>query len=216
MKKILIVLGLVTATIFSCTEKKEEQIVDQSEKAIEMTQEEPSDIVEGVVKHSAVKWTGFKTSEKLAVSGIFDAVQVTNTNEGKTPEEVLQGAKVRVAVSSINSGLEERDSRLKMIFFGAMANTSDIYGDINFRSGKTYINFTFNNTSKEYEVQSNFASNIFTIKTTINLADFNALPAIDALNQACGDLHKGADGVSKTWSEVEIEGTITFSDSFGK
>ena len=40
--------------------------------------------------------------------------------------------------------------------------------------------------------------------------------ALEALNQACLELHKGADGVSKTWSLVHIKGQVEFSDSFGK
>lgn len=46
--------------------------------------------------------------------------------------------------------------------------------------------------------------------------DFNTGKAMEALNQACFELHKGADGVSKTWSEVHIKGQVEFSDSFGK
>ena len=216
MKKIAIVLALVGVTVFSCSENKIEETVEATVEEVEVTQEEPSDIVEGVVKQSTIKWTGFKTTEKVAVSGTFDAVQVTNTKDGKTPEEVLQGAKVRTVVSSINSGLDERDGKLKMILFGAMENTSDIYGVINFKGGKTYITFTLNNVSKEYEVASKFENNVFTINTTIDLAHFNANPAVDALNKACAELHKGADGVSKTWTEVDIEGQVEFTEDFGK
>ena len=78
------------------------------------------------------------------------------------------------------------------------------------------INFTLNDVSKEYEVESKFENNTFTIHTTVNLADFNANAAVEALNKACFDLHKGADGVSKTWSEVDIEGIVEFSDNLGK
>jgi len=215
MKKIAIVLGLVGVTLFSCAENKAEEVVETAVEEIEVSQEEPSDIIDGVIKQSTVKWTGFKTNDKVAVSGTFGAVQVSNTKKGTTPEEVLQGAQVRVVVSSIDSGLEERDGKLKMILFGAMENTSDIYGVINFKGGKTYITFTLNNLSKEYEVQSKFENNIFTINTTVNLAHFNANAAVDALNKACEDLHKGADGITKTWSEVEIEGQIEFSEEFG-
>ena len=145
MKKIAIVLGVVCLTTFSCTENKVEENVNKPIEEVVVTQEEPSDIVDGVVKNSVVKWTGFKTTEKLAVNGTFDAVQVTDTKEGTTPEQVLEGAKVRVVVSSINSGAEDRDGKLKMILFGAMENTADIYGVINFKGGKTYITFTLNN-----------------------------------------------------------------------
>lgn len=216
MKKILIVLGVVSLTAFSCTENKVEENVNTPVEEVVVTQEEPSDIVDGVVKNSVVKWTGFKTTEKLAVNGTFDAVQVTDTKEGSTPEQVLEGAKVRVVVSSINSGAEDRDGKLKMILFGAMDNTSDIYGVINFKGGKTYITFTLNNVSKEYEVASKFENNVFTINTTVDLVDFKANTAVEALNTACGDLHKGADGVTKTWSEVDIEGSIEFTEDFGK
>ncbi len=216
MKKIAIVLGMIGLTVFSCTEKKEEGTLDVPVEEVVVSQEEPSDIVDGVVANSHVKWTGFKTSEKLAVSGTFEAVQVTDVKDGNTPEEVLEGAKVRVAISSINSGLEERDGKLKMILFGSMENTTDVFGVISFKNGKTYIKFTLNNVSKEYEVQSKFSNNLFVINTTVDLADFKANAAVDALNTACGDLHKGADGVSKTWTEVEIEGTIEFTPDFGK
>lgn len=216
MKRIAIVLGIVSVTIFSCSEKTKEEIVDTKEIAVEVSQEEPSDVVEGVVKNSSVKWTGFKTTEKVAVSGTFDAVQISETKEGTIPEEVLQGAKVRAVVSSINSGLEERDGKLKMLLFGAMANTTDIYGVINFRNGKTYITFTLNNLSKEYEVQSKFENNVFTINATVDLAAFKAEEAVESLNKACGDLHKGADGITKTWTEVDIEGTVEFTEGFGK
>ncbi|QTV05950.1 YceI family protein [Faecalibacter bovis] len=216
MKKIAIVLGVVGLTIFSCTESKVEENVNTPIEEVVVTQEEPSDIVDGVVRNSVVKWTGFKTTEKLAVSGTFEAVQVTDTKEGTTPEQVLQGAKVRVAVSSINSGAEDRDGKLKMILFGTMANTSYINGVINFKGGKTFITFTLNNVSKEYEVASKFENNVFTINTTLDLANFNANSAVEALNTACADLHKGADGITKTWSEVEIEGSIEFAEDFGK
>lgn len=217
MKKIAIILGIFGLTVFSCTkENQKEEFAQEPISKLEVSQEEPSDIVDGLVKSSTVKWTGFKTTERVGVSGSFEAVQVSNTKEGNTPEEVLNGAKVRVAVSSINSGLDERDGKLKMILFGSMQNTSDIFGTINFKEGKTFITFTLNNVSKEYEVKSKFENNVFTIETMIDLVDFNALPAVEALNKACGDLHKGADGETKTWSEVEIIGEIAFTDTFGK
>ena len=97
-----------------------------------------------------------------------------------------------------------------------MTNTSEIKGQLHFREGKTFLNLTLNNTSKEYEVKSTFENNVYTIETDVDLMDFNAGKALEALNQACLELHKGADGVSKTWSLVHIKGQVEFSDSFGK
>jgi hypothetical protein len=50
----------------------------------------------------------------------------------------------------------------------------------------------------------------FTVEGVINLEDFGAQAAVESINKACFDLHKGADGVSKTWSEVAISGAVLF------
>ena len=39
----------------------------------------------------------------------------------------------------------------------------------------------------------------------MDLENWKAQAALDALNVVCFDLHKGVDGISKTWSEVKIE-----------
>jgi len=44
----------------------------------------------------------------------------------------------------------------------------------------------------------------------MNLDTWNGQTAVASLNEACKDLHKGADGVSKTWNEVAIEVTSSF------
>jgi hypothetical protein len=48
------------------------------------------------------------------------------------------------------------------------------------------------------------------MKATMNVNDWNASAALASLNKVCLDLHRGADGVSKTWSEVTLDITSTF------
>ena len=67
-----------------------------------------------------------------------------------------------------------------------------------------------NETTVNVPVVVNFEENTFHLKSTIQLAEFNALEMLASLNKACYDLHKGADGISKTWEEVDVEGTISF------
>ena len=43
------------------------------------------------------------------------------------------------------------------------------------------------------------------MKGTMQLKDWDALGALESLNKVCFDLHKGADGISKTWEDVAIE-----------
>ena len=48
------------------------------------------------------------------------------------------------------------------------------------------------------------------MKATMNVTNWNASDALSSLNKVCIDLHRGADGVSKTWSEVGLNITSTF------
>ena len=52
----------------------------------------------------------------------------------------------------------------------------------------------------------NYTVNDATIKLTgeIDLVDFKAEEAVASLNKICEALHTGADGISKTWSTVEL------------
>jgi hypothetical protein len=50
----------------------------------------------------------------------------------------------------------------------------------------------------------------FNMKATMNVTNWNASDALSSLNKVCIDLHRGADGVSKTWSEVGLNITSTF------
>ncbi len=46
---------------------------------------------------------------------------------------------------------------------------------------------------------------IVEIKGSINLgSQFDALKAYNAISNKCYDLHKGADGISKTWKQVDV------------
>ena len=51
----------------------------------------------------------------------------------------------------------------------------------------------------------------FKLTATMNLDDWSAQQAVASINLACKELHKGKDGVSKTWSEVGIDITTTFN-----
>ena len=207
----------VAMSMYSCTNKTEDNVDTPEVKEVSTTTEEATEIVEGVIRKSTIEWTAYKTTEKVGVTGHFDVVLVKEAKEdGKTPQEVLEGATIVAVVPSLNSDQIDRDQKLKDILFGNMIDTKEIKGQIHFRDGKTYLNLTLNKSSKEYEVKSTFENNVFTINGTIDLLDFNASKALEALNQACLELHKGADGVSKTWSEVHIKGQVEFSDSFGK
>jgi hypothetical protein len=50
----------------------------------------------------------------------------------------------------------------------------------------------------------------FSLQATMDINKWNASAALESLNKVCYDLHKGADGVSKTWSDVALNISSTF------
>ncbi len=203
MKKIsLLILGLAFVTFTSC--KKEEKIETPTE-----TKEEVKGLT--IVNDSTkVKWTGFKTTDKVAVNGSFKQIELKDVKTGNTPEEVLEGVAFSIPVSSLFTDNEERDGKLKSIFFGAMKNTELLSGILNFRDNQLFMTLSMNDVTKEIPLEYTFENNLFSMKTTLNLNDFGGGTALAAINKVCFDLHKGKDGVSKTWETVDIMGEVLF------
>ena len=55
-----------------------------------------------------------------------------------------------------------------------------------------------------------FSNSLRTDSEPISFPEFNALEMLSSLNKACYELPKGADGISKTWEEVDVEASIAF------
>jgi len=198
MKKIA-VLALATLFLVSC--KKEEKTVD--------IVAEPTGL-QIISDSTQVNWTAYKTTDKIGVNGKFTQIELKNTQSGDTPEAVLEGSSFSIPVSSLFTNDSDRDSKLKQFFFGVLKNTEMIGGTFNFRDGKCFMTLTLNDVTKQLEVTHTFSNNKFTVNHTLNLEDFGALGAVESINKTCYDLHKGPDGVSKTWSEVAISGSVLF------
>ena len=198
MKKIA-VLALVTLFLVSC--KKEEKTVD--------IVAEPTGL-QIILDSTQVNWTAYKTTDKVGVNGKFIQLELKNTQSGETPETVLEGASFSIPVSSIFTDNPDRDGKIKQFFFSVLRNTEMIGGTFNFRDGKCFMTLTLNDVTKQLEVAHTFSNKKFTVNHTLNLEDFGALGAVESINKACYDLHKGPDGVSKTWSEVAISGSVLF------
>lgn len=203
MKKIsLLILGLAFVTFTSC--KKEEKTETPTE-----TKEEVKGLT--IVNDSTkVKWTAFKTTEKVAVGGSFTQIEVKDIKTGNTPEEVLEGVAFSIPVSSLFTNNPDRDSKLKTIFFGTLKNTELLSGILNFRDNQLFMTLSMNDVTKQIPLEYTFENNLFSMKTTLNLNDFGGETALAAINKACYDLHKGPDGVSKTWETVDIMGEVLF------
>ena len=206
MKKIFLPLAVFAAfTITSCggeEKTKEDTTAVSTEEICFYSYDESAG--------AQVRWTAFKTTAKKPVGGQFDEVNVTVGDKSTKITDVLQTIKFNIKTSSINSANEDRDAKLVASFFGAMSETDLIVGQVKSvegdnEAGSCVFYLTLNNVEKEVTLNYTVTDATIMLKGEIDLLDFSAEGAVSSLNEVCGDLHKGEDGVSKTWSTVELE-----------
>lgn len=195
MKKLnkFLLVAIAIPMLFSCNNNSKESSLKLDENNVK------------------VEWIAYKTTDKVPVTGTFNQVNVADLQEGNTPEEVLNGATFSIPVSSLFSNSDERDTKLKQLFFGVMKNTELISGKFNYADKDSKLSVTMNGVTREIPVQTVSAENTFSLKGIILLHEFETQEAMDSLNKACYELHMGGDGISKTWDEVSIKGVFSFA-----
>ncbi len=208
MKKLLLPIAVITAfTITSCGgEENSELSGEYSEQPVT---EEICFYSYDETVGAQVRWTAFKTSEKKAVGGQFDRVNVTSGEKSTKITDVLETIKFNIPTSSTNTANEDRDAKIITSFFGAMTETDIILGQVKSvtgddKNGTCIFYLTLNNIEKEATLD--YVVEDATIKLTgeIDMVDWSAEGAVSSLNEVCGELHTGEDGVTKTWSVVEL------------
>lgn len=197
MKKIISYSITILIVLFSISCKKEKsQETDQNTEL-------KNYIID--TKNSVINWTAFKSTEKIPVKGIFKEVHITKSNPASSPVETLKGMEFEVPVSSIFSNDSIRDFKLTNFFFKVMKNTLTLSGEFNtVENGKGMINLNMNGISKGLPFTYEVEDGIIEVHANMNLDQWNAQPAIQALNEVCNEKHKAADGISKTWNEVDL------------
>lgn len=203
MKKIFYLASL--ALVFACggSESVEQETGDQKEL---------SKVYYFDAENTTVGWTAYKTNDKIPVGGKFDVFTVNGAQESAEVLTILEGATFQIDVNSTNTGNPDRDGKIKNLFFGAFEQSQEITGSFKSLTDSSVVyEITLNGVSKEYQSELDKDMNSISFQQVLNLNDFNASAGVNALNEECHDLHKGADGVSRLWSEVLIEVSTTFS-----
>lgn len=203
--KFLSVLAITALLFTSCKEEKKEKEVET--ETVENT-------IKYVVKPEAtsVAWEAYKTTDKIPVTGSFTTLNF-EVKEGATPEEALNNLDFSIPVSSLFTKDDSRDKKLKTFFFGEMLNTEILKGTLKYADNKYFATITMNEITGNIPLEVSFTDERrVKMKGKIQLNDWNALGALESLSKACFELHKGADGVSKTWEDVAIEVNIYLRD----
>jgi polyisoprenoid-binding protein YceI len=210
MKRKLFFGIALSAIMFSCTTTDTE--TNQNEEKVDEIQictysYQPETTV--------INWTAFKTTAKKGVSGKFDKFDVLVPNDNNEfMIQSLNAATVSIPVNSVNSDNPERDKKIDSLFFGAMNQTEIISVLVkSITEENAVVEITMNGQSVDYDCQITVENETVKLNATINLDDFEAQPAVESLNTACKELHTGDDGVSKLWSEVEINVETTLKQN---
>ena len=169
-------------------------------------------LVDGTEK---VTWTGFKFTEKTGVSGTFDDLKVKHKSSDSL-EGLLQSIDFEIDTKSINSGNPARDTTLQKTVFAFLSIPETIKGSIKSASEKDLdVQMTVN---EEMNAKFGYIANagVITASGFIDLTQSGLMKSYNAVKKACKILHTGADGVSKTWADVQIKLEASYEEKCSK
>jgi len=157
-----------------------------------------------------VSWKAYKTPSKVGVSGVFDNTKYTAiAPKGNNFREIFVGSSIIIDTTSVNSKNSGRDVKLVKFFFEQMTSQNitakiiDIKSDKRVRgkpkTGVMSVSVTMNGITRTVPMAYIFNKGDLQATGNIDLFDFSASKALNSINKACFDLHKG-----KTWSDVTI------------
>ncbi len=215
----LAILGMLAT---SCGAEKEKEHAEDTEKTDatipgdethvdELAMNATYSVVEGTEE---VKWTAFKLTEKVGIGGAFTTFKTSGYNQGAASVvELMQGSFINIETASVATNNEGRDVKIVNSFFGNMIETTEIDAEIVFLEGvdggAAIVRLKMNYQELEQEFSWNTdGDSIFILKGAIDVLNWDAQLALDSLNAVCSEKHKGADGVSVTWPNVEIKASV--------
>ncbi|EDM45170.1 hypothetical protein SCB49_03579 [unidentified eubacterium SCB49] len=193
------VIALMTLSIVSCDSSEKKKTAPAENKISNDTYTYSID-----PSGASVSWTAYKFTDKVGVSGVFDSFELTVGGEKESLDDLLKESKLAVYTNSVNSNSDIRDPKLRASFFKVF-NTDTITGNIKeAKNGKGLLDLKMNAIEKPLEYTYMYKRDTLFLKASINLDTWNGQDAIKALNEVCSDLHKGTDGLSKLWPDVDV------------
>ena len=189
--KNLFSIALILCLSYSCSPEQE-----TPEKSITAVPKEVriEDVHDFTLGEVMVKWTAFKHASKAQVGGKFDSdsIETSGFKGGTNLIDAVVGTSFKIPTSTTSTGDKTRDYKIVTSFFNTMANTKHITGTISSinKNGTGNVLLKMN----ELEIEKNFNWELdqktfeFYLKTSINVFDWGAQAALNALNEVCLEL----------------------------
>ncbi len=152
-----------------------------------------------------LNFTAYKTTGKVPVGGSFNEVSFT-AGESEDMEGAITSIEFEINTSSVETNDEGRNAKIAEHFFGTI-NTPTITGSvksIDADAGSAVVTIKMNGISFDVNGDFSMEGENFSFKADIDVQKWNGVAGIEALNEVCEDLHKGDDGVSVLWQNVDI------------
>jgi polyisoprenoid-binding protein YceI len=158
---------------------------------------------------TSLDWTAYKTSEKVPVEGSFNDFEIT-AESASDPLDVAKSMSFTIETASVETNNPDRNAKISEHFFKTI-NTSQITGSVKSlnEDGSAVVSIKMNGVDFDVKGTYTLEDLVFSFKASIDVASWNGVSGIEALNAVCKDLHTGADGVSKLWSEVALSFSTT-------
>lgn len=190
--------------VFSCNTANKKKKVDQNKQRIVQNEQSYKIDSAGV----SIKWTAYKFTDKLGVSGTFELFVLKLKNRTGSIETLLQDAEIAINTASVNSENEVRDPKLRASFFKVFHTDTIKSRIIEASIGQGVLELEMNNTLNDVEYDYSFKNDTLFLNTHLDLMQWNGEGAMNSLNKECYELHTGTDGLSKLWPDVDV--TIKF------
>lgn len=211
MKRTNIISFLILAIAFNFLACKSETKKEESKEVAKLEIKKSTAPFSVLNANNEINFTAYKTTEKVAVGGQFKKIDIISGGEGNSVKEAINNINFSIPVSSLATKDASRDYKIKKFFFGIMDNTKLLSGNLILNDDANgTAKITMNGETKDVPFTYTINDKTFNMQATIDINTWNASAALASLNKVCEDLHKGADGVSKTWSEVGLNITTTF------
>lgn len=192
----------VVLLIASCGSSETEETEEPApEKTCTYTYDHPSSVME---------WTAFKFIDRTEVKGTFTRIIVKDGGAMDDPKKLMQSLSFSIPIATIETQNPERDAKIANYFFGTAA-IETIQGSIKELkdNGTAVLEITMNDITKNVTGTYTLEDGNFALEATIDVADWNLLKSLEALNKVCSAQHKDPNGTSKLWSDVQLSFTTT-------
>ncbi|MBK6815180.1 MAG: hypothetical protein IPG82_06900 [Saprospiraceae bacterium] len=163
---------------------------------------------------TTVSWTAYKYTSKLGVSGdlpdIIFKPSIKSVEDQKDIKNILTDFQFESEPNLIKGEATSlRNQNIQTYFFNKLSYKKISAKVLSIKSTNTEggllsLELIFNGVKKIYDANYSIIDNTIELRCHLELADFDAMNALNALHDQVGDLHQGPDGIPMTWPDVDI------------